>query len=112
MKKAKRSRQALETAVHGVFLLLGLITVGCVLAITVYLVLSGLPAIREIGLWNFLFGKEWASTAADPKFGILPFLLTSVYGTAGAILLGVPVGFLTAVYLAKAAPPKLRAALS
>ena len=112
MKKAKRSRQALETAVHGVFLLLGLITVGCVLAITVYLVLSGLPAIREIGLWNFLFGKEWASTAADPRFGILPFLLTSVYGTAGAILLGVPVGFLTAVYLAKAAPPRLRAALS
>ena len=112
MKKAKRSRQALETAVHGVFLLLGLITVGCVLAITVYLVLSGIPAIREIGLWNFLFGKEWASTAADPKFGILPFLLTSVYGTAGAILLGVPVGFLTAVYLAKAAPPKVRAALS
>ena len=112
MKKAKRSRKALETAVHGVFLLLGLITVGCVLAITVYLVLSGLPAIREIGLWNFLFGKEWASTAADPKFGILPFLLTSVYGTAGAILLGVPVGFLTAVYLAKAAPPRLRAALS
>ena len=58
MKKAKRSREALEIAVHGVFLLLGLITVGCVLAITVYLVLSGLPAIREIGLWNFLFGKE------------------------------------------------------
>ena len=112
MKKAKRSRQVLETAVHGVFLLLGLITVGCVLAITVYLVLSGLPAIREIGLWSFLFGKEWASTAADPKFGILPFLLTSVYGTAGAILLGVPVGFLTAVYLAKAAPPKVRAVLS
>ena len=112
MKKAKRSREALETAVHGVFLLLGLVTVGCVLAITVYLVLSGLPAIREIGLWHFLFGKEWASTAADPKFGILPFLLSSVYGTAGAILLGVPVGFLTAVYLAKAAPPKLRAALS
>ena len=112
MKKAKRSRKALETAVHGVFLLLGLITVGCVLAITVYLVLSGLPAIREIGLRNFLFGKEWASTAADPRFGILPFLLTSVYGTAGAILLGVPVGFLTAVYLAKAAPPRLRAVLS
>ena len=112
MKKAKRSREALEIAVHGVFLLLGLITVGCVLAITVYLMLSGLPAIREIGLWNFLFGKEWASTAADPRFGILPFLLSSVYGTAGAILLGVPVGFLTAVFLAKAAPPKLRAALS
>ena len=112
MKKAKRSRQALETAVHGVFLLLGLVTVGCVLMITVYLVLSGIPAIREIGLWRFLFGREWASTAAEPRFGILPFILTSVYGTAGAIALGVPVGFLTAVYLAKAAQPKVRAALS
>ena len=112
MKKAKRSRQALETAVHGVFLLLGLVTVGCVLMITVYLVLSGIPAIREIGLWRFLFGREWASTAAEPRFGILPFILTSVYGTAGAIALGVPVGFLTAVYLAKAAPPEVRAALS
>ena len=112
MKKAKRSRQALETAVHGVFLLLGLVTVGCVLMITDSLVLSGIPAIREIGLWRFLFGREWASTAAEPRFGILPFILTSVYGTAGAIALGVPVGFLTAVYLAKAAPPKVRAALS
>ena len=112
MKKAKRSRQALETADHGVFLLLGLVTVGCVLMITVYLVLSGIPAIREIGLWRFLFGREWASTAAEPRFGILSFILTSVYGTAGAIALGVPVGFLTAVYLAKAAPPKVRAALS
>ena len=78
------------------------------LCICLYLVISGVPAIREIGLWNFLFGKVWASTAAEPKFGILPFILTSVYGTAGAILLGVPVGFLTAVYLAKLAPPKVK----
>ena len=106
------ARKALETVIHLIFLLCGIVAVGFVLVISVYLILSGLPAIREIGLWNFLFGKEWASTAADPRFGILPFLLTSVYGTAGAILLGVPVGFLTAVYLAKAAPPRLRAALS
>ena len=85
-----------EFIVHIIFFLLGLITVGCVLLISGYLVISGIPAIREIGLWNFLFGKVWASTAAEPKFGILPFILTSVYGTAGAILLGVPVGFLTA----------------
>ena len=110
--KTKGARNALEVAMNIVFLICGLIAVAFVLFISVYLVLTGLPAIREIGLWNFLFGKEWASTAADPRFGILPFLLTSVYGTAGAILLGVPVGFLTAVYLAKAAPPKLRAALS
>ena len=61
--------------------------------ITVYLVISGIPAIREIGLVPFLFGKKWASTAAEPNYGILPFILTSVYGTAGAILLGVPIGF-------------------
>lgn len=104
----KRQTQWVETAVHGVFLLLGLLTVGCVLLITVYLVVSGLPAIRTIGLGNFLLGKTWDSTAAEPAFGILPFLLTSVYGTAGAIVLGVPVGFLTAVYLAKLAPPAVR----
>ena len=98
----------MEDVVHGVFLFLGLITVGCVLLITVYLVLSGLPAISKIGLGKFLFGSEWASTAAEAKFGILPFILTSVYGTCGAILIGVPVGFLTAVFLSKMAPKKLR----
>ncbi|MCI6228093.1 MAG: phosphate ABC transporter permease subunit PstC [Candidatus Faecousia sp.] len=98
----------LETVVHGIFLLLGLVTVACVLLITVYLVISGIPAIREIGIVKFLFGAEWASTAAEPKYGILPFILTSVYGTAGAILLGVPVGFLTAVYLAKMAPKSVK----
>lgn len=101
----------MEDVVHGVFLLLGLVTVGCVLLITVYLILSGLPAISKIGLGNFLFGTEWASTAADPKYGILPFILTSVYGTCGAILLGVPVGFLTAVFLSKMAPKKLRSVM-
>ncbi len=96
---------------YGVFLLIGLVTVGCVLLITVYLVIAGLPAIREIGLVQFLFGKVWASTAAEPSYGILPFILTSVYGTAGAIVLGVPVGFLTAVYLAKLAPKGVKSAV-
>lgn len=90
-----------------VFLLCGLIAVGFVLFISIYLILSGLPAIREIGLVDFLFGRVWASTASQPKFGILPFILTSIYGTAGAIVLGVPVGFLTAVFLAKVAPPRV-----
>ena len=98
-----------EKVIHLIFLLLGLITVGCVLLITLYLIISGIPAIKEIGLWNFLFGKEWASTAAEPKYGILPFILTSVYGTAGAILIGVPIGFFTAVYLSKVANKKVRA---
>lgn len=105
MKKSK----LVERIVHGIFLILGLVTVGCVLLITIYLVISGIPAIKEIGLIDFLFGTRWASTAAVPEFGILPFILTSVYGTAGAIVLGVPVGFFTAVYLSKLAKPKVKA---
>ena len=89
------------------FFVCGLIAVVFVLFISIYLIVSGLPTIREIGLVDFLFGTEWASTAAEPKFGILPFILTSIYGTAGAIVLGVPVGFMTAVFLAKVAPPRL-----
>lgn len=103
-----KKKQLMEEIIHAVFLLLGLVTVGAVLLITVYLVISGIPAICEIGLGNFLFGKEWASTAAEPKYGILPFILTSIYGTAGAIILGVPIGFMTAVYLSKVASPVVK----
>lgn len=106
-----KKKRLFENIVHGVFLVLGLVTVGFVLLITVYLVLSGIPAIREIGFFQFLFGKEWASTAAEPSYGILPFILTSIYGTAGAILIGVPIGFLTAVYLAKLAPKQVKAVM-
>ena len=108
----KNKARLFEGIIHGIFLVLGLVTVGCVLLITVYLVISGIPAIREIGLGRFLFGRVWASTAAQPQYGILPFILTSVYGTAGAMLIGVPVGFLTAVYLAKLAPRRIKAVLS
>ena len=104
----KNRKRLMENAIHGIFLILGLITVGCVLLITIYLVISGIPAIRKIGVLKFLFGKKWASTAAQPQYGILPFILTSIYGTAGAIVLGVPVGFLAAVYLSKIAPPKVK----
>ena len=108
----KNKARLFESIIHGIFLVLGLVTVGCVLLITVYLVISGIPAIREIGLGRFLFGRVWASTAAQPQYGILPFILTSVYGTAGAMLIGVPVGFLTAVYLAKLAPQRIKTVLS
>lgn len=103
-----KNKRAFETIVHGIFLVLGLITVGCVLLITAYLVISGIPAIKQIGLVPFLFGKTWASTAAEPSYGILPFILTSVYGTCGAIVLGVPVGFMASVYIAKLAPKRLK----
>ena len=99
----------MEWIMNAVFFICGFVAIVFVLFISIYLIISGLPAIREIGLVDFLFGTEWASTAAEPKFGILPFILTSIYGTCGAIRLGVPVGFMTAVFLAKVAPPKLAA---
>ena len=107
----KHKTKSLEHIIHGIFLILGLITVGCVLLISVYLILSGLPAILEVGIADFLFGSVWESSAAEPKYGILPFILTSIYGTAGAIIIGVPIGFLTAVYLAKMAPKKVKAVI-
>lgn len=104
-----KTRRLFEDIVHGIFLILGLIAVGCVLVITVYLIISGIPAIREVGLLNFLFGKKWESTSSDPSYGILPFILTSIYGTSGAVIIGVPIGFMTAVYLSKLAPSKPKA---
>ena len=104
----KKNNNIIERMIHWIFLLLGLVTIGCVLLITVYLVISGIPAIREIGLVDFLLGDTWASTAAQPQYGILPFILTSIYGTAGAIVIGVPIGFLTAVYLSKMASQKIK----
>ena len=105
----KNKKKLLDDLIHGIFLILGLVTVGCVLVITIYLIISGIPAIRKIGLFKFLFGTEWSPTASEPSYGILPFILTSIYGTSGAVLIGVPIGFLTAVYLAKLANPKLKA---
>ena len=97
----------LESVMRMIFFICGFIAIAFVLVITIYLIISGLPAIREIGLADFLFGQEWASTAEEPKFGILPMILTSVYGTAGAIVIGVPIGFLMAVFLSKVAPRRV-----
>lgn len=97
-----------ENFIHGIFLITGLITIAAVLVISGYLVISGLPAISEIGLINFLFGKEWKPTGTNPSYGILPFILTSIYGTCGAIILGAPIAILSAVFLAKVAPKKIK----
>lgn len=104
----RNGREAMEWFFHLLFLLCGVVAVAFVLFISIYLIISGLPAIREIGLVKFLLGKTWAPTATtvEPSFGILPFILTSVYGTAGAVVLGVPIGLMTAIFLAKVAPPK------
>ena len=109
--KRRDKKQLLEHIVHGIFAILGLITVACVLVITLYLVVSGIPALWEIGITEFLFGEKWSSTATEPEFGILPFILTSVYGTAGAVLIGVPIGFMAAVFLSKKASKKTKSVL-
>lgn len=106
MEKIKKTAKWLEKTMNLLFLVCGLMTILFVILITVFLVISGIPAIQNIGMIDFLFGKVWASTAAEPSYGILPFILTSVYGTCGAILIGVPVGLLCAVFLAKMSPGK------
>ena len=97
-----------ERAIGIIFTLLGLVSVLFVLLITVYLIVSGVPAIGEIGFINFMFGKVWRSTGSDPQFGILPFILTTIWGTIGSLIIGLPIGFFSAVYLAKMAPKRIR----
>lgn len=107
MNPLKKTVDLLEKLMRLLFTVCGFLAVIFVLLITIFLVVSGVPAIQEIGLSDFLFGTVWASTASEPKFGILPFILTSVYGTFGAILIGVPIGLLCAIFLSKMAPAKI-----
>lgn len=107
-----KQKYLIERVMNVLFFCCGLIAIACVALITIYMLISGLPAIGKIGLIDFLFGMKWASTAAEPSYGILPFILTSIYGTAGAIIIGVPVGLLTAVFLSKIAPKQLAAPVS
>ena len=102
-------KHVIERVMNTVFFICGMVSIAAVLLITVYMVIAGLPAILEIGPIDFLLGQVWQSTAADPKFGILPFIMTSVWGTLGAVVIGVPIGLCTAIFLSKLAPPKLAA---
>ena len=112
-RSSYQARRTMEGVIHLIFLLCGIVAVAFVLFISVYLILSGLPAIRQIGLVQFLFGKVWdpTNTTTGAQYGIFAFILTSIYGTAGAIVVGVPIGLMTAVFLAKVAPPKLAAVI-
>lgn len=111
MNKLKKSTDFIEKFLNAIFILCGFLAVAFVALITIFLIISGTPAIKEIGLFNFLFGKVWASTSTEPSYGILPFILSSVYGTFGAILIGVPIGLMCAVFLAKMSGNKLSAAV-
>ena len=105
-------KDAMEHVMRALFLICGLVAVGFVLVISIYLIISGIPAIREVGLWNFLSGTDWhPNYKTDPAYGILPMILTSIYGTAGAIVIGVPIGFLMAVFLSKVANRKIAAVI-
>ena len=105
----KSKTNPLETGIHIFFLICGILSVGFVLFISIYLIVSGMPAILKIGPIQFLFGQKWAAGTED--FGILPFILTSIYGTAGAVVIGVPLGIMTAIFLAKVAPKKVAAVI-
>lgn len=112
MKNIKNTVNAVEKAVKFVFTVCGFIVIGFVVLITVFLIINGLPAIKEIGFADFFFNTKWASTAEPASYGILPFIMTSVYGTLGAVIIGVPIGILCAVFIAKTAPPRIAKTVS
>ena len=110
--KNRRNKKMVETVFEAIFIICALVAVISVVVITAYMIISGGPAIGEIGIKEFLLGQEWAPTASDPKFGILPMILSSIYGTFGAILIGVPIGLLSSVFIAEIAPKRMRKLLA
>ena len=111
MTKLKKTAKITERLMRIIVSLCGIAAVLFVLLITAFLAASGIPAIKEIGLADFLFGRVWESTAAEPSYGILPFIMSSVYGTLGAIIVGVPIGIMCAIFIAKMAPKGLADAI-
>ena len=107
MSRIKKAANVIEKSMNIIFTFCGFLAVAFVILITGFLFTSGMPAIGEIGLYDFLFGRSWASTATPPSYGILPFILTSVYGTLGAIIIGVPLGLMCAIFVAKMANDKI-----
>ncbi len=105
----KRAGSIVESTARVIFLAAAVVAIVAVLSITVYMILKGTPALASVGVTDILFGTVWEPTAAEPHFGILYIILTSIVGTALAILIGVPVSILTAVFLAEVAPKKLAA---
>lgn len=107
MSKIKKTARIIEKSTNIIFTFCGFLAVAFVILITGFLCVSGIPAIREIGICDFLLGMDWSPTSASSSYGILPFILTSVYGTFGAILIGVPLGLMCAIFIAKSANEKI-----
>lgn len=104
INKQKAKQNPLETSMNIIFTLCGLAALAFVIVITLFLLISGIPVIGKIGFVQFILGKIWSPTSAEAAYGILPFILSSVLGAFGAIIIGVPIGLLCAIYIAKAAP--------
>lgn len=102
-----KSKSAVEHGAEVIFTVCGFFAVLAVASISLYMLISGTPALFQVGILDILFGTVWSPTAASPSFGILYVILTSIAGTALAILIGVPIGVMTAVFLAEVAPKRL-----
>lgn len=104
---SRKNKSATEKAAQGIFTLCAVVAILAVVSITVYMIINGLPALFEVGVTEILFGTEWKPAAAEPSYGIFYVILTSLIGTVLAVFLGVPIGILSAVFLAEVAPKKL-----
>ncbi len=107
VKGGNRSKSFSEEFMKIIFTVCGFAAVAAVAAITIYMLIAGVPAIFKVGIAEMLFGTVWAPTAAEPSFGIAYIVLTSVVGTAASIVIGVPVGLLTAVFMSEVATPNV-----
>ena len=107
IRSSHGSKSAVEKAAQGIFTACGFFAVLAVASITLYMLISGTPALFKVGLLEILFGTVWQPAAASPSFGILFVILTSIVGTFLAILIGVPIGVMTAIFLAEVAPKRL-----
>ena len=96
-----------EVMAKAVFVVCGIAAVFAVCAITLYMIIKGTPAIAKVGVSELLFGTQWKPTSEDPSFGIAYIILSSIVGTAGSVLIGVPVGILTAVFLTEISGKRL-----
>ena len=104
-----KAKSVVETIAKVIFLVCAVVAIFAVCSITLYMIMKGTPAFAKVGVLEILFGTEWAPTASDPTYGILYIILSSLVGTAAAILIGVPIGILTAVFIAEVAPKPLAA---
>lgn len=107
-----KKKAFIENIAHVIVVICAAVAIFAVLSITLYMFLKGIPALSEVGCFRLLFGNVWAPTAETPSYGIFYIILTSLAGTFAAVLIGVPVGLLTAVYLSEIAGKRIASVVS